>query len=142
MKEAVCSCPSSNTLTPVSGGEGSSELRQWPIKIRLVPEQSPMFKDADLLLIADCSAFAYSKTHEDLIKGRTIITCCPKFDTGHIEKLTNIISKNNPRSLTVVRMSVPCCSLDSVAAKAGGGKIPQRLLVVDQKGSVEEKQKG
>ncbi len=135
-----CTCPSSNTLEIVEDAGSGSELRQWPIKIRLISESSPMFNDADLLLVADCSAFAYGRMHEDFIKGRTIMTCCPKFDAGHVEKLTNILSKNDPKSLTIVRMSVPCCSLDRVAEAAiagSGSSVPVRILVVDQKGNIK-----
>jgi NAD-dependent dihydropyrimidine dehydrogenase PreA subunit len=122
-------------------GPGSGELRQWPVKIRLVSASSPIFRNADVLLAADCSAFTYSKMHEDLIKGRAVAICCPKFDTGHTEKLAEIFSNNDIRSLTVVRMTVPCCSLDGVAREAAGrsGKnIPVKVLTIDQKGYVRE----
>lgn len=141
MSSGDCSCPSSGTLTHSDGQSGRSELRQWPVKMRLVPESSPILKDADLLLIADCSAFAYAGTHEDFIKGRRVLMCCPKVDAGSIEKLTDILSKSEPKSLTVVRMSVPCCSLDRVAhgaVGASGLKIPLRTIIIDQKGSVKE----
>ncbi|MCL2296319.1 MAG: 4Fe-4S binding protein [Methanomassiliicoccaceae archaeon] len=120
---------------------GCGELRQWPIKIGLVSAVSPIFKGADMLLASDCSAFAYSKIHEDFIKGRAVVTFCPKFDGGHREKLIEILSKNDPKSLTVVRMTVNCCSLDSVARDAlnrSGKNIPLRVLVIDQRGSIRE----
>jgi len=120
---------------------GSSELRQWPIKIRLVSTVSPTFKGADILLASDCSAFAFSKMHEEFIKGRAIVTFCPKFDTEYKEKLVELLSKSNPKSLTAVRMTVNCCSLDSVAREAvakSGKDIPTRILVIDQRGCVRE----
>jgi len=120
---------------------GSGELRQWPIKIRLVATASPIFKGADILLASDCSAFAYSLMHESFIKGRAIVTFCPKFDTEYKEKLVELLSKCEPKSLTVTRMTVNCCSLDSVAREAlgkAGKNIPLRVLAIDQRGCVRE----
>ena len=122
-------------------GTGSGELRQWPVKVKLVSAASPIFKGADILLASDCSAFAYSKMHENLIKGRAVMICCPKFETDFIEKITEILSKNDPKSLTVVRMTVPCCSLDRAAREAvrrSGKNIQMKVLIVDQRGSVRE----
>ncbi|MCL1978875.1 MAG: 4Fe-4S binding protein [Methanomassiliicoccaceae archaeon] len=123
----------------IPAGPGSGELRQWPVKIRLVSSSSPIFRNADVLLASDCSAFAYSRMHEDLIRGRAVAICCPKFDTGHGDKLAEILSKNDIRSLTVVRMTVPCCSLDAVAREAvgrAGKNIPIRVLTLDQRGCI------
>lgn len=139
--ESPCSCPSSNKLEVVENAEGGSQLRQWPVKLRLISDSSPTFNAADLLLVADCSGFAYAKMHDDFIKGRTIMLCCPKFDSGHVEKLTSILSNNDPKSLTIVRMSVPCCSLDKVAGAAlerSGKSIPTKTVVIDQKGCIIE----
>lgn len=121
--------------------EGCGELRQWPIRIGLVSSSSPIFKRADVLLAADCSAFAYSRMHEDFIRGRAVVICCPKSDTGYKEKLTEIISKGDPKSLTVVRMTVPCCSLDSIArdsVKGSGKDIPFKIFKMDQRGCIRE----
>ncbi|MCL2032840.1 MAG: 4Fe-4S binding protein [Methanomassiliicoccaceae archaeon] len=126
---------------PVQPGPGSGELRQWPVKLKLVSAVSPIFKGADILLAADCSAFAYSKMHEDLIRGRAVAICCPKFDAGYEEKLIEILSNNDPKSLTVVRMTVPCCSLDGAvrsAVKRSGKNVPLRILTIDQRGCVTE----
>jgi len=120
---------------------GSGELRQWPVKIRLVSTISPIFKGADILLAAECSAFAYSKMHESFIKGRAIVIFCPKFDADYREKLVELLSKNDPKSLTVARMTVNCCSLDAVARDAiakSGKDIPMKVLVIDQRGSIRE----
>ena len=127
---------------PLPAGPGSGELRQWPVKLRLISSSSPVLRNADILLAADCSAFAYSKMHENLIKGRAVAICCPKFDTGHTEKLAEILSDNDIKSLNVVRMAVPCCSLDAVAGEAvrrTGKNIPVNVLIVDQRGSVSQK---
>jgi len=122
--------------------EGCGELRQWPIKIRLVSTLSPIFKGADILLAAECSAFAYSKMHEDFIKGRAIVTFCPKFDGEYKAKLVELLSKSDPKSLTVARMTVNCCSLDTVAHDAignSGKNIPMKLMVIDQRGCIRER---
>lgn len=121
--------------------ESCGELRQWPIKIGLVSTSSPIFRGADILLAADCSAFAYSKMHEGFIKGRAIVTFCPKFDSDHKEKLAELLSKNDPKSLTAVRMTVKCCSLDGVAREAAGrsGKsVPLKIMMMDQRGCIRE----
>ncbi|MDR1954859.1 MAG: hypothetical protein LBP82_02770 [Candidatus Methanoplasma sp.] len=79
--------------------------------------------------------------HESFIKGRAIMICCPKFDTDYKEKLAEILSKNDPKSLTVVRMTVPCCSLDKVARDAvgrSGREIPMKILTLDQRGCIRE----
>jgi len=144
-----CGCEISPHITvpamsqqPVLGaiqsiGPGSGELRQWPIKLKLVPAISPIFREADILLAADCSAFSYSKMH-DLIKGRAVAICCPKFETGLKEKFVELISKNETKSITVVRMTVPCCHIDRIAKEsiaASGKKIPLKIITLDQRGS-------
>ncbi len=91
---------------------GSSELRQWPIQLHLVSPHAPYFKEADLLIAADCTAFALGSFHPDLLQGKRLIIACPKLDEteGYIEKLAEIFRRNNLRSLTVATMTVPCCS--------------------------------
>lgn len=138
--EAQCSCPSTGTLS-ISETADESELRQWPVKLRLLPGSSPYLNDADLLLIADCTAFASAKIHERFIKDRTIAICCPKFESDISERLMDILSNNNIKSLTVARMTVPCCSLDKAvekAVEASGKKIPFKTFLIDKSGTVEE----
>lgn len=140
--DAPCSCPSSGKLEKVESPSGNSELRQWPIKSRLLPETSPYFNDADLLLVADCAGFAYPNMHERFIKGRTVMIGCPKFDPELTDKLTRILSNNNIRTLTVVRMDVPCCSLDKAVEKAkqaAGKNIPQNTFIINRDGTVTER---
>jgi len=120
-----------------STGPGGGELMQWPIKLKLVPAISPIFREAHILLAADCSAFSYSKMHEDLIRSRAVAICCPKFETGLKEKLVEVISKNDLKSITVARMAVPCCHLDRIAKEsiiASGKKIPLKIITLDQRG--------
>jgi NAD-dependent dihydropyrimidine dehydrogenase PreA subunit len=113
-------CPGSTAceIPAVSrGGEGktlsgASELRQWPIQLRLVSPYAPYFKGSDLLIAADCTAFALGSFHPELLKGKKLVIACPKLDAteGYIEKLAEIIKHNGLRSLTVAIMTVPCCS--------------------------------
>jgi len=105
----VGGCPSAQTRTIPSKGEAEA-LSNWPIQLALLPPFAPFFNNADLVIAADCTAFAYSGFNE-LLKGRTLIIACPKLDDldSYIEKLTTIFSKNEIKSLTVVHMEVPCC---------------------------------
>ncbi len=91
---------------------GASELRQWPIQFQLVSSYAPYFKSTDLLLAADCTAFALGSFHHDLLKGKKLIIACSKLDDtdGYVEKLAEIIKQNALKSLTVAIMTVPCCS--------------------------------
>ena len=88
----------------------TTQLNQWPVQIKLVPVNAPYFDNANLLIAADCSAFAYGSFHDDFMKNRITIIGCPKLDEGdYSEKLTEILKQNNIKSVTVVRMEVPCC---------------------------------
>jgi MinD superfamily P-loop ATPase containing an inserted ferredoxin domain len=91
--------------------KAKKQLNQWPLQIKLVPLQAPYFHEANLLIAADCTAYAYANFYEDFIKGKTTLIGCPKLDEGdYAEKLTEILSQNSIKSVTVVRMEVPCCS--------------------------------
>jgi NAD-dependent dihydropyrimidine dehydrogenase PreA subunit len=99
----------------------TSELRQWPVQMHLVPPSAPFLQDADLVLAADCAPFAYADFHRDLLKGKALLIGCPKLDDGqaYLDKLTAILSQNRVNSLTVVHMEVPCCSgLIAIARRA------------------------
>jgi hypothetical protein len=116
-----------------------SELRQWPVQIKLVPVNAPYFDGADLLVAADCAAYAYASFHKDFIKGKITIIGCPKLDEGdYTEKLTAIISENDIKSLTIVRMEVPCCGGLSHAAtealRASGKFIPWQVVTISTDG--------
>lgn len=90
----------------------SSQLSQWPVQINLIHPQAPYLKNADLLIAADCTAYAYGNFHQEFIKGRKTLIGCPKLDDNqhYQEKLTEIIKYNQPKSITVIRMQVPCCA--------------------------------
>jgi ferredoxin len=138
------SCPGSAPgKIPKAGGGGertsvpeASELRQWPIQLHLVSPYAPYFKGSDLLIAADCTAFALGSFHPDLLKGKKLVIACPKLDEteGYVEKLAEIIKQNSLRSLTVAIMTVPCCSglfrLVEQAVELSGVKIDVRKSVI------------
>lgn len=139
-------CPGSATRdmrqeeTPGPGGRGVSRLRNWPIQITLANPNAPYFKDADLVVAADCTAFAYANLHEDFLKGKIALIGCPKLDDAdaHEKKLTQIFSANAVRSITCLHMEVPCCfglvELVQQAIQASGKKIPFEDVTVSIKG--------
>lgn len=120
-----------------------SELRQWPVQIKLAPVHAPYFEGANLLIAADCTAYAYGSFHQDFIRGKVTLIGCPKLDEGdYSEKLTEIISRNNIKSLTIVRMEVPCCGGIEHAAvtalKNSGKFIPWQVVTISTDGKILE----
>ena len=120
-----------------------SRLSQWPVQIKLVPVQAPYFKDARLLVAADCTAFAYGNFHNDFIAGRITLIGCPKLDmVDYAEKLTQIIRLNDIKDVTNVRMEVPCCGgLENAvrnALQASGKFIPWQVVTVRTDGTLKE----
>jgi ferredoxin len=117
-----------------------SQLRQWPIQIKLVPPAAPYLKDADLLIAADCAPFAYADFHDDFLEGKVLLIGCPKLDDAKFykEKITHILKENNIKSLTCVHMEVPCCfglvSIAKEAISASGKKIPFEEVTIGIKG--------
>ena len=119
------------------------ELSQWPVQIKLVPVNAPYFEGANLLIAADCTAYAYGDFHSRFIRNRITLIGCPKLDEGdYAEKLTQIITNNNIKSLTIVRMEVPCCGGIENAArralKASGKFIPWQVVTVKIDGQIME----
>src|SRR5664279_1060159 len=116
--------------------KAASELRQWPVQLHLVPPTAPYFKDADILISADCVAFAMGSMHQDLLKGKALAIACPKLDdtTAYVDKLAHIFSANEIKSITVAIMEVPCCrGLDIMVREAlqkSGREIPLESLVI------------
>ncbi len=120
-----------------------SRLAQWPCQLKLVPVNAPYFDGADLLIAADCTAFACGSFHEDFIRGRITLIGCPKLDEGdYAEKLTAIFSGSDIRSVTVTRMEVPCCGgLENAvkrAVQASGKNIPCRTVTISTGGQIIE----
>ena len=147
-----CGCPGSaaKSLERRSGptvetpqAQQTSRLSQWPVQIKLVPVNAPYFDGARLLIAADCTAYAYAAFHERFIKGHITLVGCPKLDSvDYSEKLTEIIRENNIKSVTVVRMEVPCCGGLELAAKKAlqqsGKFIPWQVVTVTVDGRLVE----
>ncbi|MBE6850392.1 MAG: ferredoxin [Ruminococcus sp.] len=133
-----------NRRTDVSGRSAApvtSRLMQWPCQIKLVPVNAPYFESANLLIAADCTAYAYGSFHQDFIRGHITLIGCPKLDEGdYAEKLTQIIANNNIRKVTVVRMEVPCCGGIENAVKralqASGKFIPWQVVTISTDGKI------
>ena len=118
-----------------------SRLTQWPCQIKLVPVNAPYFDGANLLIAADCTAFAYGNFHNEFIRNHITLIGCPKLDEGdYTEKLTAIIRNNNIKSLKIVRMEVPCCGGIENAAKralmASGKFIPWQVVTISTDGKI------
>ncbi|MDD2216710.1 MAG: 4Fe-4S binding protein [Eubacteriales bacterium] len=151
-KKLPCGCPGSNarsitrsTATVASERKTSTEsqLTQWPVQIKLVPINAPYFQNANLLIAADCAAYAHGDFHNTFMKNRVVLIGCPKLDQGnYAEKLTAIINENDIKSVTVVRMEVPCCGgLEHAvieALKNSGKMIPWQIVTLSTDGSVLE----
>lgn len=146
-----CGCPGTlaksikrESPAPVSRNvSATSRLSQWPCQIKLVPVNAPYFDEANLLVAADCTAFAYGNFHEDFIRGHITLIGCPKLDEGdYTEKLTRIISENDIKSVKVVRMEVPCCGGIENAVKnalmASGKFIPWQVVTISTDGKIVE----
>ena len=147
----ACGCPSSQARAieraaepvPAASAPMQSQLRQWPVQIKLVPVNAPYFDGAHLLVAADCTAYAYANFHQDFIRNKVTLIGCPKLDEGdYSEKLTEIIRLNNIKSVTVVRMEVPCCGgiehAVRTALQASGKFLPWQVVVVSTDGRILE----
>lgn len=118
-----------------------SELRNWPVQIKLAPTHAPYFNGADLLIAADCTAFSYASFHHDFIRNRTVLVGCPKLDgVDYTEKLAEIIRGNDVASITVCRMEVPCCGgleyFARQALEASGKRIPLQVITISIGGDI------
>lgn len=143
-------CPGSK-LSRIMHGYGShtdikaeSRLSQWPVQIKLVPVNAPYFDGADLLIAADCTAFAYGNFHNDFIKDKITLIGCPKLDSvDYSEKLTAILAVNDIKSVTVVRMEVPCCGGIQTAVQkaldASGKNVTLNVTVISTDGKIKNK---
>lgn len=121
----------------------SSRLTQWPVQIKLAPVNAPYFDGAHLLIAADCTAYAYANFHEEFIRGKITLIGCPKLDScDYSQKLTEIIRNNDIKSLTIVRMEVPCCGgIEHAAVKAlkdSGKLLPWQVVTISTDGRILE----
>jgi NAD-dependent dihydropyrimidine dehydrogenase PreA subunit len=143
-------CPGSRVMTfdrPKADGAGAvaqpSELRQWPVQLHLVSPRAPYFQGADLLLAADCTAFAMGDFHARHLKGKALAVACPKLDDGqdaYLEKLVSLIDEAKVNTITVMIMEVPCCGglerLAQEAAARASRKVPVKRVLVSLQGEV------
>lgn len=146
-----CGCPGTQSKVIKHEKESSSscdtmpflksQLSQWPVQIKLAPINAPYFNGANLLIAADCTAYAYGDFHNKFIKNKVTLIGCPKLDEGdYSEKLTEIIKNNNIKSVTVVRMEVPCCggieNAVKIALQNSGKFIPWQIITISTDGKI------
>ena len=147
-----CGCPGTNIKTiqrqeqpaEVPAAAQTSQLRQWPVQIKLAPVNAPWFDGAKLLVAADCTAYAYGNFHQDFIRNHVTLVGCPKLDmVDYSEKLTAIIRENNIQSVTVVRMEVPCCGGIEFAVKKAiqqsGKLLPWQVVTISTTGEIVDR---
>lgn len=121
----------------------STHLNNFPIQIKLLPPVAPWFADSDLLIAADCTAYSYGDFHNDFMQGKVTMIACPKLDgVDYTEKLTQVFSNNNIRSVTVTRMTVPCCGGLSYAVQTAlersGKQIPLHIITISPDGKIRK----
>lgn len=146
-----CGCPGTNSKAikreeipqEVCSTKPASQLAQWPCQIKLVPVNAPYFDGANLLIAADCTAYAYGNFHNEFMKNHITLIGCPKLDEGdYAEKLTAIIKNNDIKSVKIVRMEVPCCGgIENAAKRAimeSGKFIPWQVVTISTDGKILE----
>ena len=126
---------------PAAAVKPVSRLKQWPVQLKLLPAKAPFYDGAGLLIAADCTAYAYAGMHEDFMRGKVTVIGCPKLDgVDYTEKLGQIISGNDIKSVTILRMDVPCCGGLQRAAenalKASGKFIPWQVVTISRDGRI------
>lgn len=149
LKPAGGGCPSSRMQTrapapaaPAASGNSPCELTHWPVQLGLLPPTAPFFRDAELVLAADCTPFAYPDFHRDFLKGRAVAVACPKLDDAdaHYAKLVELFKHSGIKNVTVVRMEVPCCgglvNMARAALAESGMNIPFREVVIGRDGTI------
>ncbi|MBE6602449.1 MAG: ferredoxin [Ruminococcaceae bacterium] len=144
-----CGCPGTQAKvikrnTPIGKSVATpSQLLQWPCQIKLVPVNAPYFNGANLLIAADCTAYAYGNFHSDFMRNHITLIGCPKLDEGdYTEKLTAILTNNQIKSVKIVRMEVPCCGgLENAvkrALQASGKFLPWQVITISTNGNILE----
>ena len=148
-EQSQCGCPGESPKAITRDSEKKeeqshlveSQLRQWPVQIKLAPVNASYFNGANLLIAADCTAYAYGNFHNEFIKNKVTLIGCPKLDeTDYSEKLTEIIKNNEIKSVTVVRMEVPCCGGIEYAVKTAlqnsGKFLPWQIVTISTDGKI------
>ena len=143
MAKTITRAPAAESDVPRSALGAPSALANWPVQIKLVPVNAPYLKNAALLIAADCTAFAYADIHRRFMANKVTLIGCPKLDEGdYAEKLTAILQANDIRSLTVLRMEVPCCGGIAHAVQralmASGKMIPWHIVTISTDGAILE----
>jgi ferredoxin len=149
--QTPCGCPGTNAKVIIRQGQSSSgeaitcgsQLRQWPCQLKLVPVNAPYFAGAHLLVSADCAAYAYANLHADFMHNKVTFIGCPKLDDiNYADKLAEILTSHEIKSVTVIRMEVPCCGglVNAVkeALEKCGKLIPWRIVVIGTDGTIRE----
>ncbi|GAB7024825.1 ATP-binding protein [Geotalea toluenoxydans] len=132
----------SSSTAAGKGESAQSQLRQWPVQLNLVPTTAPYFQNADLLITADCVPFAYADYHREFLAGKAVVVGCPKLDDNqhYRDKLTELFKASSLKSITVLRMEVPCCGGIVMAARqalaASGKEIPFKEVTIGIRGDV------
>lgn len=157
-QEMACGCPSSSIQTFIAKSPSpcqtantpvsqESALSHWPVQIRLIPPHAPFLKNADLLVVADCTAVAVPGFQESYLAGKTVMMGCPKFDDaeGYIQKFADILKTCDIKSLTILIMEVPCCSAMNViikkAMETAGASVPVEQITISTQGDELERVK-
>ncbi len=150
-----CGCPGGRTMdfrepgprATEEAAPAASRLRQWPVQLHLASPMAPYFQKADVVIAADCTAYAYGNFHNDFIKGKAIVIACPKLDDGqdlYVEKIQGLIEDAKVNTLTVVTMEVPCCNgllaMVKKAAAASKRKVPVKHVVIGIQGGVKSEE--
>lgn len=149
---SACGCPGSAAqsfnpagmkMAAVPSGEVPSEITQWPVQLHLINPAASYFNGTDLLVAADCAAFAYGNFHNQFIRGRKMVIACPKLDQGkdiYVQKLVKLIDESRVNTITVVIMEVPCCGglsqMVQMATQMASRKVPVKEVVIGIKGDV------
>ena len=142
-EKPVSASSSASPAISFPAGKPVSRLEQWPVQLKLLPTEGDFYNGAKLLIAADCTAYAYAGMHEEFMKGHVTVIGCPKLDmVDYTEKLTEIIRNNDIRSVTIVRMEVPCCGglqrAAESALRASGKFIPWQVVVISRDGQILE----
>lgn len=130
------------TASAAAAGSRQSQIGQWPVQLSLVSTTAPYFQGSDLLITADCVPVAYAGYHEDFLKGKAVVMGCPKLDDNNFyqQKLTELFTKSDVKSITVLKMEVPCCGGIAAAARqalaASGKQIPYKEITINIKGDI------
>lgn len=138
---AVLAAKKAGSAAPAAPVAAPSQLSNFPVQMKLVPPGAPYFEGADLLIAADCAAYAYASFHSDFMRGKITLIGCPKLDaTNYAEKLTQILTSSSVRSITVARMTVPCCGglnyAVQTAIENSGQDIPLHVVIISPDGSI------